>query len=287
MLHWSETWPVRKENEVALQKAEMRMVRWMCGVKLQDGVPSKELRRRLGLDDIISVLQQNRLQWYGHVLWKEDNDWVKKCMEYEVEGTRPRGRPKKTWTEIVKKDCRARGLNREDAMDRSRWRKQIGMIDDHDECEWVTTVGECFFWYRLTRVVPDKFDRAVERLCVCGFIFFRKTCFNIFKFSVQTLGTTRLWFFQLELFLNHSGFAWCVVDDPEGVVWRERASRIYRLISYYLAVVCSEFPAQLLIASIFFTIAYWMTNLMPTAWHFFGTWLILILLMFPSQVFVF
>ena len=21
--------------------------------------------------------------------------------------------------------------------DRSRWRKQIGMIDDHDECEWV------------------------------------------------------------------------------------------------------------------------------------------------------
>jgi len=28
-------------------------------------------------------------------------------------------------------------LNTEDAMVRSRWRKQIGMIDDHDECEWV------------------------------------------------------------------------------------------------------------------------------------------------------
>jgi len=27
MLHGSETWPVRKENEVALQRAEMRMVR--------------------------------------------------------------------------------------------------------------------------------------------------------------------------------------------------------------------------------------------------------------------
>ena len=37
----------------------------------------------------------------------------------------------------VEKDRKARGLNREDAMDRSRWRKQIGMIDDHDECEWV------------------------------------------------------------------------------------------------------------------------------------------------------
>jgi len=27
--------------------------------------------------------------------------------------------------------------------------------------------GECFFWYRLTRVFPDKFHRAVKRLCVC------------------------------------------------------------------------------------------------------------------------
>ena len=32
-LHISETWPVRKENEVALQQAEMRIVRWMCNVK--------------------------------------------------------------------------------------------------------------------------------------------------------------------------------------------------------------------------------------------------------------
>ena len=35
MLHGSETWPVRKENEVALQRAEMRMVSWMCDVKFQ------------------------------------------------------------------------------------------------------------------------------------------------------------------------------------------------------------------------------------------------------------
>ena len=49
----------------------MRMVRWMCGIKLQDRVPSNGLRERLGLDDIISVLQQNRLQWYGNVLGKE------------------------------------------------------------------------------------------------------------------------------------------------------------------------------------------------------------------------
>jgi len=52
-----------------------------------------ELRERLGIDDIALVLQQNRLRWYGHVLRKEDDDWVKKCMEYEVEVPRP----KRTW----------------------------------------------------------------------------------------------------------------------------------------------------------------------------------------------
>jgi len=124
MLHGSETWPVRKENEVVLQQAEIRMVTWMCGIKLKDRFPSRELRERLGIDDITLVLHHNRLQWYGHVLCKDD-DWVKKCMEYEVKGSRIRGRPKRTWTEVVEKDCQAHKLNKEDAIDRSRWRKLI------------------------------------------------------------------------------------------------------------------------------------------------------------------
>jgi len=69
---------------------------WRTGVKLKARLPSKEPRERLGVDDIALVLQQNRLRWYGHVLRKDD-DWVKKCMEYEVEGPRPTGRPKRTW----------------------------------------------------------------------------------------------------------------------------------------------------------------------------------------------
>ena len=51
--------------------------------------------------DCKGLKQQNKLRWYGHVLRKEDNDWVKKCMEYEVEGARPRGRPKKTWRDTT------------------------------------------------------------------------------------------------------------------------------------------------------------------------------------------
>jgi len=48
-------------------------------------------------------------------------------MEYEVKGNRPRGRPKKTWRETVEKDCQVRKLNRDNAMDHNRWRKQISV----------------------------------------------------------------------------------------------------------------------------------------------------------------
>ena len=83
--------------------------RWeWSGVKLKDRLPSKELRERLGVDDIALILQQNRLRWYGHVLRKDD---VK--LRVQDQG--------KTW----KEDCQARKLNKEDAVDHCKWRKEV------------------------------------------------------------------------------------------------------------------------------------------------------------------
>ena len=52
-------------------------------------------------------------------------------------------------------------------------------------------VGECFFWYRLTRVFPDKFHRAVKWLCVCVWLkngrwdrFWKSSSFWNFKSHV-------------------------------------------------------------------------------------------------------
>jgi len=39
--------------------------------------------------------------------------------------SRPRVRLKSTWREVVEKSCQACKLNKEDAMDRGRWRKLI------------------------------------------------------------------------------------------------------------------------------------------------------------------
>jgi len=62
---------------------------------------------------------------------------MKKCMDYGVEGSRPRDRPKRTWREVVQNDCESRKLNRADAMNCSRCRKLIKDGCDTERCEWM------------------------------------------------------------------------------------------------------------------------------------------------------
>ena len=93
----SETWVVRSVEKSILRKAEKRMLRMMCDVQLADGVSTKELMVRLGLDrSIVEVVRQGSLRWLGHVVKKEDDDCVKQAWRFEVEGSRGRRRPRLT-----------------------------------------------------------------------------------------------------------------------------------------------------------------------------------------------
>ena len=95
MCELSDAWPMKVEHELKLNGTEMSMIRWMCGVKLNEKKKS-ELRELLELEPVSLMIKKSRLRWFGHVEQKDDNDWVKCCMTWEVEGIRQRGRPKKT-----------------------------------------------------------------------------------------------------------------------------------------------------------------------------------------------
>jgi hypothetical protein len=95
MTHGSETWPLKVEHESKLETRYMRMIRWTCGMSLRGKIPSTELRARIDVEPIVEVCRRNRLRWFGHVERKGDDDWVKRCTRMEVEGNRPRGRPRK------------------------------------------------------------------------------------------------------------------------------------------------------------------------------------------------
>ena len=73
-----------------MNRTEMSMIRWMCGVKLNERKKSEELRELLGLEPVSLMIRKSRLRWFGHVERKDDNDWVKRCITWEVEGIRQR-----------------------------------------------------------------------------------------------------------------------------------------------------------------------------------------------------
>ena len=58
----------------------------------------------------------------GHVLRKDKDDWVRRSMEMVIEGKRGVRRPRMTWVKAVESDMRAKGIMREDAEDRTKWR---------------------------------------------------------------------------------------------------------------------------------------------------------------------
>ena len=80
------------------------MIRWMCGIFMKDRRTNEELRRLVGVEPITTVIRSGRLRWYGHVTRKNGEDWVKKCMEFSVEGRRSVRRPRRTWLESVVAD---------------------------------------------------------------------------------------------------------------------------------------------------------------------------------------
>jgi len=85
----------------------------------------EELRELLGLEPVSLMIKNSGLRWFGHVERKDDNDWVKGCITWEVAGIRQRGCPKKTCWDCVKNDMESLGLSQKDAQSRNKWRRRI------------------------------------------------------------------------------------------------------------------------------------------------------------------
>ena len=97
----------------------------MCSVSLKRHLSSEPLRGRLGIDCVSDLVRRSRLRWFGHVVRKDDQQWVKKCMDFKVDGNAGRGRPTKSWLECVNDDMRKFALKKELAHDRTVWRSAI------------------------------------------------------------------------------------------------------------------------------------------------------------------
>jgi len=103
--------------------AEMTVIRWICGAKLEDEISSAVLHQKLDLDEITAVLRTRRLRWYGHV--QRATSCINSITRLELPGTRDRGRPRKTWSACVRNDMTICNLDGVNPLDRNSWRTSV------------------------------------------------------------------------------------------------------------------------------------------------------------------
>ena len=94
MLYGSETWALNPSDLLWLCCNNCAMIRWICGVKLEDEISSATLLLKLGIEDVTMVLQTRRLHWYGHMQRAESS--INSITNLVIPGPRNHGRPRKT-----------------------------------------------------------------------------------------------------------------------------------------------------------------------------------------------
>ena len=114
-----------EQNFVKLSTELVPHVHWILDFKSILLLLSKGVRKLVGVAPITTVIRSGRLRWYGHVIKKSDEDWVKKCMEFGVEGRRPVGRPRRTWLESVVVGIAKLQNDREDVHNTKKWRINV------------------------------------------------------------------------------------------------------------------------------------------------------------------
>ena len=64
------------------------------------------------------------LQWYGHVLMKDNKNVVVKALKFKVSGSRGRGRPKQMWKKQVENEMK------------KKWNGERGCVIEQNGKAW-------------------------------------------------------------------------------------------------------------------------------------------------------
>ena len=87
----------------------------MLDVKLEDRIRNSTIRQRARVTDIVQHVTNTKWQWAGHIARMKDNRWTIRSIEWQTDGLRSAGRPKRGATRS--------GMDE----DRERW-KTVGGI---------------------------------------------------------------------------------------------------------------------------------------------------------------
>jgi hypothetical protein len=77
-------------------------------------------------------IKKRKWKWIGHTIRKDENAVERIVLDWNSQGTRKRGRPKKTWRRSIMEEAQREGRTWREvkrlAVDRSRWKSFVDAL---------------------------------------------------------------------------------------------------------------------------------------------------------------
>jgi len=102
----AEAWALTKKEEQAVLIFERKIFRRIYGPKYENGEwksgTTRELEEMSKGENIVKWIKGQRISWLGHLDRMEEDRMPKNIFTQELEGTRRRGRHRRSWKEEVR-----------------------------------------------------------------------------------------------------------------------------------------------------------------------------------------
>ena len=125
MVYGLETVAVTKKQVKKMEVAETKMLRFAMGVTRKDKIRNEYHRGTVKVEGLGIKMREGRLRWYGHVMRRYQEYVGRRVIKTELPGKRKRGRPKRKFLDVVKRDRREIGARETDVENRTVWRNMI------------------------------------------------------------------------------------------------------------------------------------------------------------------
>ena len=98
LVYGCEAWVLKERDKMRLQTMETNVLRRVQGVSRLDCVRNEEIRKVLKQEAVVTQLMKRR-EWWKDKMMENHGSLMEKVLKGQVDGKRPRGRPKKRWSD--------------------------------------------------------------------------------------------------------------------------------------------------------------------------------------------
>ena len=102
LLYGCETWTLSKQQQLKVQATQMKVLRRIEGVTRLDRMRNVDIREKLRQESVLDAVKRKQGKWRVRLEEMSNERLTKKVFVGEMEGKRPRGRPRSRWTDNFK-----------------------------------------------------------------------------------------------------------------------------------------------------------------------------------------